>query len=230
MSPGRYAVYYAPAQESPWWSFAAHWVGRDEFSGRPLPQTCPTGFEADGFAGLTAEPRRYGFHATLRPPMRLDATEAAFLQRLEDLAAQLRAVPLGTLVPVYMDGFVALVPSARNPMLGTLAARLVTGLEPLRAPLNDAERARRKPDQLDPRGRELVDQYGYPGVMERFRFHMTLTGAVDTATAGRLVAHLAAPVARLNQETPPVLDRLCVFHEPEPGAPFRRMRDLALRS
>lgn len=229
MSPGRFAVYYAPAADSPWWRFAAGWVGRNELSGEPLPQPCPPGFTHDTFAQLTAEPRRYGFHATLRPPMRLNTTAAAFFGRVESLAAQLRAVPLGTLVPVYMDGFVALVPSARNPALGTLAAHLVTGLEPLREPLNDAERARRKPDQLDGRGRELVDQYGYPGVMERFRFHMTLTGPVDTATAGRLVAHLAAPMSRLNQEAPPVLDRLCVFHEPEPGAPFRRVRELVLQ-
>lgn len=228
MSEGRYAVYYAPSHGSPWWNFAAHWVGRDEVSGQALPQPCPAGFTAPVFAHLTAEPRRYGFHATLRPPMRLNTGAAAFIGQVQALAAQLRAVPLDTLVPVYMDRFVALVPSTRNPALGQLGAQCVTTLEPLRAPLNDAEQARRRLEQLDARGRELVEQYGYAGVMERFRFHLTMTGPVDTATAGRLVAHLAAQVARLNRDAPLVLDRLCVFHEAEPGAPFRRIHDLVL--
>jgi putative phosphonate metabolism protein len=228
VSDGRYAVYFAPAAGSPWWTFAAHWVGRDEASGAALPQPCPEGFDAASFAQLTAEPRRYGFHATLRPPMRLKASAQAFEQEVRALASRLRAVPLGTLVPVYMDGFVALVPSVRNPALGALAAQCVTTLEPLRQPLDETERARRRPEQLDARGRELVDLHGYPGVLERFRFHMTLTGPVDTATAGRLVAHLANPVARLNAQSAPVLDRLCIFHEAQPGAPFLRVGDVEL--
>lgn len=229
MNGGRYAVYFAPAMGSPWWTFAAHWVGRDERSGAALPQPLPPGFAQEEFAQLTAEPRRYGFHATLRPPMRLRSAPPALIDGVEALAARLRPVPLDALVPVYMDGFVALVPAARNPSLAALAAQCVTALEPLRQPLNEAERARRKPGQLDARGLELLDLYGYASVLERFRFHMTLTGPVDTATAGGVVAHLAAPVARLNQEAPPVLDRLCIFHEAEPGAPFLRIHDVVLK-
>lgn len=230
MTAGRFAVYYAPAVGSPWWSFASRWVGRDERSGQRLAQPCPTGFTPEAFEAVTAEPRRYGFHATLRPPMRLVTSAATFLAEVDLLARQFKPVPLGTLVPLYMDGFVALVPAAPNPALAALAARCVTELERFRQPMTEAERDRRQPDRLDARGRQLLDLHGYPSVLERFRFHLTLTGSTDMATAGLVVAHLAAPVARLNRESPAVLDRLCVFHEAEPGAPFLRVHEVALQA
>ncbi len=228
MSGGRYAVYYAPGADSPWHAFATHWLGRDDITGAALAQPAVNGFEPAAFAQLTAEPRRYGFHATLRAPMRLNGSVPEFIAVVDALAARLRAVPLGLLVPVYMDGFMAVVPATRNPAVSALAEQCVQALQPLRQPLTEAERARRRPETLDARGLELLDRYGYPGVLERFRFHMTLSGPVDTATAGRLVAALAAPVSRLNGQAPAVLDRLCVFHEAEPGAPFLRVHEAVL--
>ena len=65
-------------------------------------------------------------------------------------------------------------------------------LDPFRAPLTPSERARRRPEDLDPRRRALLDRWGYPHVFEAFRFHMTLTGrlADDAREAWR--ARLAA--------------------------------------
>ncbi|HVE52299.1 MAG TPA: hypothetical protein VNB23_02820, partial [Ramlibacter sp.] len=63
--PARYAIYYAPAVGSPWWKFGAGWLGRDEQRDAPLPQPPLHGLQPDEFARVTAEPRRYGFHATL---------------------------------------------------------------------------------------------------------------------------------------------------------------------
>lgn len=230
MSSGRYAVYFAPARESAWWTFGAGWLGRDEIADQPLPQPCPAGFGAQDFAQLTAEPRRYGFHATLKAPFRLKSPEPAQLfERVDALAAQLRAVPLGSLVPLYMDGFVALAPARLNPAVVQLGARCVVELDDLRAPLTDDEVARRQPERLDERGRDLLARYGYPHVLERLRFHMTLSGPVDAATAGRLVAYVAHPVAQLHTRQRPSLDRLCVFHEREPGQNFVRVHEAELR-
>lgn len=226
---GRTALYFAPALESPWWRFGAQWLGRDEARGMPLAQPLPPGWQAGPFAALTQEPRRYGLHATLKAPFRPSVPPAALRTRLAALAAELHAVPLAPLVPVYMDGFLALVPAGRNPALNALAARCVTELDDLRQPLTASERARRHPERLDARGVELLDRYGYPHVLERFRFHLTLTGPCDATTAGRLVTHLAPQLATLNQAHPPVLDRLCLFHEPAPGADFLRVHEVELR-
>ena len=46
------------------------------------------------------------------------------------------------------------------------------------APQVSAEIARRRPDTLTSRQRELLAIYGYPYVIDEFRFHLTLTGAM----------------------------------------------------
>jgi putative phosphonate metabolism protein len=226
----RFALYFAPAHASPWWRFGAYWIGRDEVRDAALPQQPPPGFDAARFAALTAEPRRYGLHATLKAPLRLreGANEALLRQRLADVAARLRALPLGPLAPVWMDGFIALVPQRCDPALTALAAECVTGLDALRAPLTAQDLARRNPQALDERGRQLLAEYGYPHVLERFRFHMTLTGPVDGDTAGRLLAHLTPRVNDLNAAHPLALDRLCLFCEARPGAAFVRVHEQAL--
>ena len=228
----RYAIYYAPARDTAWWRFGAHWLGRDERTGEALPRAVPSQWTAEELERITAEPRRYGFHATLKAPFRLHGgvTEEALIERVNRLARSLEPVALGTLVPVMMDGFVALVPTSPNSALNALAEACVTELDALRAPLSQAEIERRRIQQLDARGRQLLDRYGYPHVMERFRFHMTLSGPVDIARAGRVVAQVARPVHQVNIEQPPVLDRLCVFVEPEPGAAFLRIADAPLQS
>ncbi|AEG93347.1 DUF1045 domain-containing protein [Ramlibacter tataouinensis] len=223
----RYAVYFAPAVGSPWWDFGAGWLGRDELRDAPLAQPAVPGFDAGQLAQLTGEPRRYGFHATLKAPFRLreGATETQLRDRLRLLAGRLRRLPLGGLVPRHMEGFVALVPARAPPGLDALAAQCVTDLDGLRAPLTEAEIARRQPRRLDARGRELLAAHGYPHVLERFRFHMTLSGLVDAATAARLMVHLPPALDRLDTGHPLLLDRLCLFGEPRPGAAFVRLHE-----
>lgn len=230
----RYAIYYAPARHSPWWRFGAGWLGRDEFEDAPLLQPIPPGMTRQQLAALTEEPRRYGFHATLKAPFRLraGATEALLLHRLQACARPLRPVSIGRLEPVWMDGFVALVPQVREPALDALAARCVLALDDLRAPPTAAELARHRPDRLDATGRELLALYGYPWVLGRFRFHLTLSGPVDAATAQSLLPHAQAALAAVQDGGAgmAILDRLCVFRQASPAASFVRIRDEVLAS
>jgi len=226
----RYAAYYAPESGSSWWRFGAHWLGRDDAHDRPLAQPDLPGLPAAQLAPITASARRYGFHATLRAPFRLapGIDEAAPGEVLERLARRLRPVRLGELVPSRLSDFVALVPRSTPPGLEGLARDCVLALEPLRAPLSDAERVRRHAPGLDQRESELLEQYGYPQVMERFRFHMTLGRPPHDEAALRLLTAAVAATAPLNRQDPPVLDRLCLFVEPAPGAPFVRRADFPL--
>lgn len=223
----RYAIYYAPAVDSPWWNFGAGWLGWDEQRGCPLRQPALPEFSAEDFHALTSEPRRYGFHATLKAPFRLrgKAIETVLCDRVQALARRLRAVPAGPLQPVLLEDFVALVPARRQPAIDSLAAMCVMELDDLRAPLAEAELARRRPEQLDDAGREMLQRYGYPYVLGLFRFHLTLSGRVDPVTADLLVHRASQAVAALNADAPLVLDRLCVFREDHPGAPFARIHE-----
>lgn len=227
MSGPRYAVYYAPAPDSPWWRFGAGWVGRDEIRDVPLAQPALPGIPPEDLWRLTGEPRRYGFHATLKAPFRLHprTTEAQLLQRVDTLAAQLKPVSLGELAPAVLDGFVALVPAVENAPLHAAAARCVIELDELRAPLTPGEIARRRPERLDETGRRLLARYGYPDVLGRFRFHMTLSDKVDADCAARIVQAARPLVQALHREAAPRFDRLCVFREQAPGSPFLRIHD-----
>ena len=173
MSEPRYAIYALPEPGSALEAFGRAVLGYDSATGEAVPQ-------APGLAEVTAGARVYGFHATLKAPMRLapGADEAALLARAERLAAAHPPVEVGGLAVAAIGRFLALVPVAAPPALGLFAAECVATFEPLRAPLNEAERAKRRPERLSPRARALLEAWGYPHVFEEFCFHMTLTDAL----------------------------------------------------
>jgi putative phosphonate metabolism protein len=221
----RYAVYYAPRPGN-FADQAAAWLGRDPISGATLTQPALDGVP-DPHA-ITADPRRYGFHGTLRAPFRpADGMSQAQIEaHVADLATQLAPVICDGLLLENLQGFLALTPLGCEAALLDLASRVVDGTDPLRAPLTEAEIARRRPEQLTPRQKELLARWGYPYVMEEFRFHLTLTE--------RLPAEQAAPVFdALAQHFAPVLPQpfmiedLCLFKEVASG-PFQLLHRYAL--
>ena len=226
----RYAAYFAPEQGSPWWEFGSRWLGRDECLGVNKVQHALAQIGPVELREITAQPRRYGFHATLKAPFSLSGSHSAadLTVRLRALAATLKPVLLGPMQAVMLGDFVALVPALVSDELMALAAACVTTLDDLRRPLSEADLARRRVEYFDAREQELLQQYGYPYVLERFRLHLTLSGPLARPTAQRVLQAVAAPVAQLNAAAPLVLDRLCLFVEPAPGQPFQRMADVAL--
>jgi hypothetical protein len=164
----RYAVYYAPA-EGDFAARAAAWLGAVQ------PFALPASI-GRSLHDVTAAPRKYGFHGTIRAPFRPQGGQnhAAICHHVQRIAEGLKPIQAGVLQLVDLHGFLALVPS--DPAaLNALAAQVVVETDPLRAPLTPAEIARRRPDQLSPRQNDLLARWGYPYVMEEFRFHLTLT-------------------------------------------------------
>jgi hypothetical protein len=62
----RYAIYYSPNADTLFHRLASEWLGRDAWSGDAQRQPAIADIPA-----LTEEPRRYGFHATLKAPFHL---------------------------------------------------------------------------------------------------------------------------------------------------------------
>src|ERR1700731_2344517 len=67
----RYAIYFVPAARSPLYRFGSAILGYDCYTGSDVPRPPELGPEAALWRGLTQEPRRYGFHATLKAPFHL---------------------------------------------------------------------------------------------------------------------------------------------------------------
>jgi putative phosphonate metabolism protein len=209
----RYAVYYAP-EAGPFAQAAANWLGWDPATGRAVAQPA-LGLD---LAAMTADPRKYGFHGTIKPPFRLapGVSAADLSTAVRQLAQSLPAVAMPGLQMLALEGFLALVPQGDQTALGDLAARVVADIDPFRAPLTEAEVARRRPDRLTPRQRDLLALYGYPYVMEEFRFHLTLSGHLTAADHAALLplatAHFAPHLPQ-----PFRVSALCLFGEAEDG-------------
>ena len=67
----RYAIYYAPEPGSELAAFGAQWLGRDPETGATIEQPVLLGVRPERLAEITAAPRLYGFHGTLKAPMHL---------------------------------------------------------------------------------------------------------------------------------------------------------------
>jgi putative phosphonate metabolism protein len=186
----RHALYWMP-EPGPLAAFAARWLGWDAEAGEapahPEIAGLPLAVEA-----ITRTPRKYGFHGTVKPPFRLAAGQQAGALdcAARALCAGLGAVSMPGLELRPIGAFLALVPRGDPTALAALAARVVAGLDAFRAAPDANEIARRNPDALTPRQRALLDRWGYPYVMEEFRFHLTLTGALPDGARAAVAAAL----------------------------------------
>jgi hypothetical protein len=206
----RFAIYFAPERGSLLDERAEAWLVRPEIAPRAVSA------------------RRYGFHATLKAPMRLGRSRHELEATLERFAATHAPVPLEHFDVRLLDGFLALTTEPQPKRLTDFAAEVVVAFDPFRAPLDAAERGRRLQAPLAPRQIELLDRYGYPYVLEEFRFHMTLTDRLSLGLEDEMVAEARAWFATA-LSGPIALDRLVVFCEPTPGADFVRLDDYPLR-
>lgn len=224
----RYAVYYAPDPRSTLWALGSATIGYDAETGRDLLPEVPPAFAAE-WEGWTAEPRRYGFHATLKAPFALRPGHGAaeVLTVAEALASALAPVPLPRLAVSGLGRFVALVLDAEAARVGALAARCLEAFEPLRAPLERADRARRLAAELTPRQRSHLDRYGYPYVLDDFLFHMTLTGSLPPERREPVHGFLAERFRGATMGA--VIDGLAIFRQDTRSDRFRLLARVPLR-
>nr|CAD6428074.1 hypothetical protein REQ54_03127 [Rhizobium sp. Q54] len=217
----RYAIYFSPAPYDPLTATASEWLGRDAFAGETRDVPASLSLSAGQWRELVAEPRRYGFHATLKAPFELreGRTEAELVDAFDRFAASAEVLEIPRVVIGHLGPFFALVPHALHPPLQAFAASVVRDFEPFRAPLSDADMARRKPERLTAAQRAHLMTWGYPYVMEEFRFHMTLTGPVDPALAPSVEEELQQRFSSCTN-VPLTLDGLALFVERSRGEPF----------
>jgi putative phosphonate metabolism protein len=215
----RYAIYYAAPRGSALDRFGADLLGYDAWSGGDLP--FPDGLPAD-WRELTSDPRKYGFHATLKAPFALapGKSETDLLVACADFAG--RSQPIPAIVPVVdsIGGFIAVIPAEASSELEQFAADCVLAFDAFRAPLAPDDRARRNPEKLTGRQRAYLDRWGYPYVMEEFRFHMTLTGRLESRQREPVRDLLNRRFIRIGL-TALVIDRIVLFKQIDATSRFQ---------
>ena len=218
----RYAIYFTPSIYDPLSVAAASWLGRNVYSGEAPEAPSIAGFSRQELAFHTAVPRRYGFHGTIKAPFRLhsETSEAALLKALMHFASTATPFEIPRMEIARLGEFYGLAPSVPCEQMNHLAASVVQTFDAFRAPLSDAEIERRDPDRLTASQFSNLHRWGYPYVMDEFRFHMTLTGPIHPSLNARFEHALREFFAPLLNE-PLKISSLALFIEPEASAPLR---------
>lgn len=212
----RYAVYFAPDEASPLAEF-----GTQVLNSAPVADDHPIRLSVIEKAAY------YGFHATLKAPMSLaeGVSENDFLTAVETLMAGQQAIGMTGLAPRSVRGFHALT-LPHSPEVDALAERAVTELDSLRAPMSAAERARRQPEKLTEAQRNNLDTYGYPFVGQDFEFHMTLSCYMEPGPDSSSYGDWLTTRFNTIVTSPPTLDRVAVFWQPDRDTQFKRIVDV----
>ena len=222
----RYAIYYAPDVDDPLWRFGSQCIGYDAQTGADdvVPET--TAIPRQDWLAWTQEPRRYGFHGTLKAPFHLaeGTAEVELTESLAQFAAARTPFRMEEMDVRAIGNFVALTPLKPNADLQDLASDCVTHFDHFRAPLGESDMARRLATPLTPRQKELLQAWGYPYVMEQFRFHMTLTSSLPDLARATMVAELARRYLDEVQRPDLLIDGVALFRQDTRDSRFRILR------
>lgn len=209
----RVAIYYAPRPGDKLTALGSAWLGRDPASNAKTTQP-----PLENINEITAEPRCYGFHATLKPPMRLTKNWGEFLQAVRAMASTIAPFDLPPLAVSDLRGFLALRETISCPPLQCLADACVEQLDAFRAPPSEDELRRRREANLSAEQDAMLQRWGYPYVFSEWFFHMTLTRRLSDAEKAVILPAAEAWFA-------PALDQrrvedVCIFTQATPSAPF----------
>ena len=219
----RVALYYAPAANDPLTTAGAAWLGRDIVTNAPVRQP-----DVPDIHAITAEPRVYGFHATLKPPMRLVGGWRTLMSAVREMTARIAPFDLPGLEVADLHGFLALRETSPCPPLQALADTCVEQLDSFRQPPEPDELARRREAKLSPEQDAMLVRWGYPYVFESWFFHMTLTRRLsETEKAATMPAAEAWFKSAL--ALPRRVEDVCLFTQAAPGAAFTLAERFRLR-
>jgi hypothetical protein len=202
----RYAIYYAPTCDSLLHRLGSSWLGRDAYTGEELEQP-----DIAGIKTITS----------LKAPFRLkEGVHAAVLhEAVRTLSLAQPSVEISNLLLTAVNGFLALVPHKTQAQLYHLAENCVRNLDEYRAPLTSNEIARRQNGGLTPQQNQHLLAFGYPYVLDEFKFHITLTNQLPTEKIDWLMS-------RAHQHFAPVIgqsltiDCLSIFEQIESALPM----------
>jgi putative phosphonate metabolism protein len=222
MTAYRYAIFFAPRRGNAFWAWGSEFLGRDAFTGEPLAQPLLSGIDPDRLYQVTSETRKYGLHGTLKPPFRLaqDTTRGMLRAAVAEFAATQKPFRLNGLKVSRIARFLALTPITRSKQIDALAEVAMREFDHFRGPATEPELTRRRRAGLSDRQEELLQRWGYPYVMEEYRFHMSLTGPLREGEAEPLEAAINDRFAAMLAQ-PLDIECLWLFEQNRVGAQVR---------
>lgn len=223
----RYAIYFAPDDDSELGVFGAtvlrrHALDSTDWLNPAMPVEFP---QSSVWSDRIQRPAHYGFHATIKAPFELSKGQVSdnLIADVADFCQSQQTISLDGLAPIRTNRYDALAFEIQPEALRQLASDCVMRFDKYRAPLTDADIVRRDPASLTEREIENMHSFGYPYILDDFNFHMTLSGRNDHNDADYL--SWLRSLYQSMVTTTPLLDRLCVFYQPDRATPFVRIEE-----
>jgi Protein of unknown function (DUF1045) len=229
--PYRYAIYFTPQLTSSWAQAGNHWLGRCVSSSKSLEQPFIDGVAPSVFAALTEDPRRYGWHATLKAPFRLahDQNVKQLTSGIQQLAETMSAFSLPPLRVGLLRDYLALRPEGDLKRINAIARACTTALHSFAAPLAPHELKQRRSLGLSEEQDRMLSQWGYPWVLDQFQFHFSLSGALKSATPEVRLALLYAAQRHFHHLENCRFEQISLFIEPAAGESFQVLENFPLK-
>jgi len=226
----RFAIYFAPEIDSNLHSIGSQWLGRDSSSGKFIEQPNIKGISSSYFYSVTKTPRRYGFHATLKAPFRLNKefTLKDLCSQIQRLSALSKTFSINLKVR-KLENFIALMMDPNEQKMQNLASKLVENLDHFRAPLHQEEIDKRRMSALTISEDENLLNWGYPYVFNDFRFHITLTEKIQCQSDRESMVSAASAHFSESLENTIKVSSISLFVQESSEADFLQIKQFALQ-
>jgi len=221
----RFAIYFAPEIDSNLHSIGSQWLGRDSSSGKSIMQPNIKGISSSYFYSVTKTPRRYGFHATLKAPFRLNKefTSKDLCSQIQRLSALSKPFAMNLKVG-KLGNFIALMMDPNEQKMQNLASKLVENLDQFRAPLHQKEIDKRRMSNLNTSEDKNLLKWGYPYVFNDFRFHMTLTEKIPCRSDQEFMVNAASSHFSADLDRATKVNSISLFFQESSEADFLQIQ------
>ncbi|MGI9395894.1 MAG: DUF1045 domain-containing protein [Paracoccaceae bacterium] len=212
----RYAIYFVPKGELA--KFGRAWLGWDCHKGQYISSENAFSEPLADREYFTKKPRKYGLHATLKAPFRMQATqsEPALRSTFHGFCNHQKPAASGNLTLSERGGFISLRPQTQSAALFELGKNCLEAFDPFRAPLDQNELNRRRNACLNPRQNDFLHQWGYPYVLQEFQFHITLSSRLSTLQREKIIPALKNLLAH-ELDCPFIIAHLALMGEDRNG-------------
>jgi len=124
----RYAIFFVPEAHTQLYRYGSSVLGYDCYTGEAVDAPDELRDGVLNWNEISAPPRRYGFHATLKAPFHLapSSTEQQLVNAVQNFAGLGHAIHTFAPTVRVLGGFFAVMPLESEPALDALAASCTT--------------------------------------------------------------------------------------------------------
>jgi hypothetical protein len=221
--PARYALSYVPEKDSPLSNFGREWLGRDIDTAEELEQHQVPGVAKERLKELTHWRRSDGLHGVLKPPFHLNPGSSfnGLMDTAHLFAQFLEQVEIPQLEVNIIGKFVALTPTIASRQLVELASDCVRVFEGYRKPIMVDVDSRYRHDKLTVYQKRMLKHWGYPYVMEEFRFFIPLTDRIEDDEERNLITKAITKISKPVLKQPLSIRELTVLGQISRQDPMR---------